>query len=71
MNFVKANPEYESDLDDVVLLFSTENNGKVYEQLGDFYMAKGMKEDALRFMKKGLLETQTIIACLKTLYCCN
>lgn len=54
MNFVKANPEYESDLDDVVLLFSTENNGKVYEQLGDFYMAKGMKEDALRFYEKGV-----------------
>lgn len=54
MEFVKANPNYESDLDEVVLLFSTESNWKVYEQLGDYYLAKGMKKEALKFYEKGV-----------------
>jgi len=54
MRFVKEHPSHESDLDDVVLLFSTESNSKVYEQLGDYYVAKGLKEEALKFYEKGV-----------------
>jgi tetratricopeptide (TPR) repeat protein len=65
MQFVKENPNHESDLDDVVLLFSTESNGKVYEQLGDYYVAKGMKEEALRFYEQGVLRDADNYSLLK------
>ncbi|WP_290629144.1 tetratricopeptide repeat protein [Altibacter sp.] len=54
INFVNTNPEYEKELDAVVALFSSENNGKIYEQLGGYYISKGMRESALTFYEKGL-----------------
>ncbi|PKA82885.1 tetratricopeptide repeat protein [Ulvibacter sp. MAR_2010_11] len=65
MQFVKSNPEFEKDLDEVVAIFSTENNGKVYEQLGDFYISKGMKEEALKFYEKGIVKDGDNFSLLK------
>ncbi|WP_034260133.1 tetratricopeptide repeat protein [Altibacter lentus] len=54
LNFVNTNPQYEKDLDAVVALFSSENNAKVYEQLGGYYFSKEMRETALKFYEKGV-----------------
>ncbi|GAB5400696.1 MAG: hypothetical protein Aureis2KO_22810 [Aureisphaera sp.] len=53
LNFVGENPDYESDLDRLIAQFSSEGNGRVYEQLGDYYRSKKDKEAALRFYEKG------------------
>lgn len=53
IQFVNTNPSFEPELEKTVALFSTEGNGQVYEKLGDYYVAKGRKEDALRFYEQG------------------
>ncbi len=55
IQFVNENPEYESELAEIVTQFSVEN-GRVYEKLGEYYVAKNRKEDALRFYEKGILQ---------------
>lgn len=54
IQFVQSNPEYEDELQNIVALFSEEDNGLVYEKLGDFYRAKGKKEQALAFYEQGI-----------------
>ena len=54
IQFVNANPSYESDLEKIVDLFSADDNGVVFEKLGDYYMTKGRNEDALKFYEKGV-----------------
>ena len=51
--FVDKNPEYENQLADVVNQFS-EKNGRVYEKLGDYYLVKNRKEEALDSYEKGI-----------------
>ena len=51
--FVEKNPEYENQLSEVVNLFS-EKNGRVYEKLGDYYLVKGRKQEALESYEKGI-----------------
>lgn len=51
--FVEKNPDYEDDLRDIVSLFS-ERNGRVYEKLGDYYLMKNQKEEALESYEKGI-----------------
>ena len=53
IQFVDINPEYDNELSDVVNLFS-EKNGRVYEKLGDYYLVKNRKEDALESYEKGI-----------------
>ncbi|MBX2828974.1 MAG: hypothetical protein KTR22_12485 [Flavobacteriaceae bacterium] len=55
LNFVGDNPQFEADLDGVISQFSAEGNGQVYQQLGDYYLAKKEKETALRFYEKGVM----------------
>jgi tetratricopeptide (TPR) repeat protein len=45
--FVKLNPEYETDLLEVTTLVSGENNGKSHAELGQYYLQKGDKINAL------------------------
>jgi tetratricopeptide (TPR) repeat protein len=54
IQFVNKNPQYETDLESVVSLFSDENGGKVYEKLGDYFVAKSNKAQALNFYEKGI-----------------
>ncbi len=53
IDFVTKNPEYESDLDEIVSVFSSDGNGQVYEQLGGYYVSQDQKETALRFYEQG------------------
>jgi len=52
--FVNSRPQFESELETIVELFSEENNSKVFEKLGDYYNSKQQKEKALNYYKKGL-----------------
>jgi len=54
IQFTNTNPEYESELEKVVSGFSKDGNGLVYEKLGDYYLAKNRKEEALKFYEKGI-----------------
>jgi tetratricopeptide (TPR) repeat protein len=45
--FVKKNPEYETDLLEITTLVSGENNGKSHAELGQYYLQKGDKTQAL------------------------
>ena len=54
IQFVNSSPQYESDLEEVVSLFSTDNNGEVFEKVGDYYITKGRKEDALKYYERGV-----------------
>lgn len=56
IQFVNENPEHEKDLEEVVILFSVENGGKVYEKIGDYFVAKSNKEQALNYYEKGISE---------------
>ena len=53
IQFVNENPQYETDLAEIVNQFSIEN-GRVYEKLGDYYASKNRKEDALNAYEKGI-----------------
>lgn len=55
IQFVNANPDYETDLAEIVNQFSAEN-GRVYEKLGDYYAAKNRKIDALNAYEKGIAQ---------------
>ncbi|NND88818.1 MAG: hypothetical protein HKM28_06195 [Flavobacteriaceae bacterium] len=54
IQFVSDNPEYEGELEQTVQYFSVEGNGLVYEKLGEYYITKGRKEDALKFYELGV-----------------
>ncbi|QNJ97448.1 tetratricopeptide repeat protein [Constantimarinum furrinae] len=54
IQFVNANPTYESELEGVVASFSEKRGGKVYEQLGTYYLQKGDKGNALSFFEQGV-----------------
>lgn len=53
LQFVEKNPQYEVELDKQIQKFSADDNGQVFEKLGDFYMKKNKKDTALKFYEKG------------------
>tara|TARA_R110002020_G_scaffold72209_10_gene185883 strand:- start:9618 stop:10985 length:1368 start_codon:yes stop_codon:yes gene_type:complete len=55
IQFVNENPQYETELAEIVNQFSVEN-GRVYEKLGDYYATKNRKEDALNAYEKGIVQ---------------
>ena len=65
LQFVNKNPEYEADLEKVVSLFSKDGNGQVYEKLGDYYVAKGKKDEALKFYELGIVLDEDNYSLLK------
>jgi tetratricopeptide (TPR) repeat protein len=65
IQFVSTNPEYEKDLTDMVNLFADKNDGRVYEKLGDYYLTKGSKEQALHLFEKGIAIDQDNFSLLK------
>ncbi len=64
ISFVEKNPEYEKTLEKAVNNFA-EENGAVYEKLGDYYVAKDRKEDAVTAYKKGLENDEDNYSLLK------
>jgi tetratricopeptide (TPR) repeat protein len=55
IQFVNKNPQYEDKLENIVSQFSEENSGLVFEKLGDYYIEKERKEEALKFYEKGIV----------------
>jgi len=54
IQFVDENPSYESELASLVNLFADKNDGQVYEKLGDYYLSRDQKEEALALYEKGV-----------------
>jgi tetratricopeptide (TPR) repeat protein len=54
IQFVSANPAYEANLSTLLDGFADKNDGRVYEKLGDYYLTKGQKEEALHLFEKGI-----------------
>lgn len=65
IQFVNSNPEYEKELSEMVSLFANDNDGHVYEKLGDYYVTKGRKEEALNLYEKGITKDQDNFSLLK------
>lgn len=58
--FVNENPAFEKNLEEMVALFSKEsNNNQVYVQLGNYYLGKELKEEALQYFQMGLKNNAT------------
>jgi tetratricopeptide (TPR) repeat protein len=55
LEFLTKNPDHEADLDEIISQFSNQGSGQVYERLGDYYLAKGDKDAALRFYERGVM----------------
>ena len=54
LTFVQQNPQYQTELEGIVEVFSKDNNGQVFEKIADYYLSKGNKELALTFYQKGI-----------------
>ena len=54
IQFVDKNPSYETELASLVNLFADKNDGQVYEKLGDYYLSKGQKKEAVVLYEKGV-----------------
>jgi len=66
ISFVNANPEYEKDLEEVTSLFSEENNSELFKSIGDYFLNKSKKKQALTFYKKGLEKDQNNFNLIKS-----
>ncbi|PKQ45720.1 tetratricopeptide repeat protein [Confluentibacter flavum] len=54
VNFVKMNPEYEADLVEATALVGGKNDGKSLLELGQYYLAKNDKGNALKYFEEAL-----------------
>jgi len=54
VNFVRNNPEYESDLVEVTTLVGDVNNKKILVELAQYYLKKGDKAKALKYYEDAL-----------------
>jgi tetratricopeptide (TPR) repeat protein len=54
LEFLTKNPDHEADINEIISQFSNQGSGQVYERLGDYYLAKGDKDAALRFYERGV-----------------
>ena len=65
IQFVNKNPSYEAELTSLVNLFANNNDGQVYEKLGDYYFSKDQKVEALALYEKGVSLDQDNYSLLK------
>lgn len=54
LQYVADHPEIEPELDGVINRFDGQEDGKIYERLGDYYLSQSDREAALRFYSKGI-----------------
>jgi len=55
LNFVNEHPEFEDELKEVTEIFANiENSPGIYQKLGEYYLVKDQKEQALRYFELGL-----------------
>jgi tetratricopeptide (TPR) repeat protein len=53
--FAGPNPEYEEELKEVIDIFSeAENSPQVYQKLGEYFLIKNQKDQALEYFEQGL-----------------
>lgn len=53
--FAAPKPEYQDDLKEVIELFSTtENNPQIYQKLGEYFLIKNEREQALSYFEQGI-----------------
>lgn len=57
LKFVNENEEYEDELEEVISIFAdSEGNPGVYQKLGEYFLVKGQKEQALKYFQLGLYQ---------------
>ena len=57
LSFVKENPDYENELMEVAELFSTsEGSPDIFQKIGEYFLLKGLKPNALKFFELGIAE---------------
>ena len=54
LNYVGEHPEMQNELEKVINKFDGQQDGKVYEQLGDYYLSRSDRKTALSFYSKGV-----------------
>lgn len=54
VNFVRKNPQYESDLIEATALVEEKNNKRTLTEMGQYYLAKGDKPKALEYFEDAL-----------------
>lgn len=55
LNFVNENPEFDDELKEVTEIFANiENSPGIYQKLGEYFLVKDQKEQALRYFELGL-----------------
>ncbi|OAB80195.1 hypothetical protein ULVI_05510 [Cochleicola gelatinilyticus] len=65
IKFVNTHPEQEAKLESMISLFSEDDNGQVFEKVGDYYLEKNRKEEALKFYEKGISSDQDNYSLMK------
>ncbi len=65
VDFVKNNPEYESDLVEATTLIGDQNTEKSFLELGQYYLAKNDKSNALKYFEEALKLDQDNLSILK------
>ncbi|SFC62818.1 Tetratricopeptide repeat-containing protein [Algibacter lectus] len=67
VNFVKQNPQYESDLLEATALVTEEDNEKSLLEMGQYYLSKNNKTKALEYFEKALEQDSNNFAVLKNI----
>jgi len=64
--FIKENPQYESQLSDIMKeALKSENNAKTYTALGNYYYDKGEREKALNYYERGIKDNASDFELMK------
>ncbi|GAA4967266.1 tetratricopeptide repeat protein [Algibacter aquimarinus] len=67
VNFVKNNPEYESDLVEATNMVSGSNNEKSLSELGEYYLSKNDKPKALKYFQDALKQDSNNFGVLRNI----
>lgn len=65
LEFVSINPQFEFEIESVISLFPDNNESKIYELIGKYYLVKGDKEKALINFERGLDGNQENFSLIK------
>jgi len=65
LEFVKINPQYESEFELIISMFPDEEESHIYELIGKYYLVTGDKEKALLNYEKGLKGNQDNYSLIK------
>jgi tetratricopeptide (TPR) repeat protein len=54
LEFIQKHPQYASNLNDIISMFPDEQEPRIFELVGNYYLALGDRENALLFLERGL-----------------